>query len=101
MTDFATERENVGEGWRSIIEQLHNDLVKLDPEYTVDQIKEKFGGLRYYATSHSANASVSNQFHDLIDAAERKSLSTCEFCGQPGKQTPPPRWIKTLCGECR
>ena len=34
--------------WFPIIEQTHQALEELIPGYTVLQIKQKFGGLRYY-----------------------------------------------------
>jgi len=40
----------VGKGWMPIIEQLDKDITALDPDYGVQQIKEKFGTLRYYAS---------------------------------------------------
>jgi len=39
----------VGKGWMPIIEQLDKDITALDPDYSITQIKEKFGTLRYYA----------------------------------------------------
>ncbi len=38
-----------GPGWFPLIARLHTDLLELDPNYVVLQIKEKFAGLRYYA----------------------------------------------------
>jgi hypothetical protein len=37
--------------WKPAIVACHEDLVKIDPEYRISQIKEKFGGLRYYYDS--------------------------------------------------
>jgi hypothetical protein len=34
--------------WWPAISWCHEELTKLCPDYTVDQVKEKFGGLRYY-----------------------------------------------------
>jgi hypothetical protein len=83
----------VGAGWLPILEELHLQLLAVDPRYGVAQVKEKFGGLRVYlATPEPDAASLA------IDAAEERALRTCENCGQPGA----PRegsWIKTLCDE--
>jgi hypothetical protein len=40
----------VGDGWRELIEKLSADIVAVDVEnrVVVDQVKEKFGGLRFY-----------------------------------------------------
>lgn len=54
------------------------------------QVKEKWGGLRFYVNS-------SDDYIDgAIALAESLSLRTCEQCGAPGK----PRgggWVRTLC----
>ena len=42
------------------------------------QVKEKFGGLRFYIDNGS------EAIQDLIEAAETESLCTCEDCGLPG-----------------
>ena len=39
----------VGKGWMPIIEQLDKDISAIDPDYSITQVKEKFGTLRYYA----------------------------------------------------
>lgn len=80
----------VGPGWHSIVRPLIERCRK--EGISIAQIKEKFGGLRFYV--HSAPA----DFLDAIDAAEALSISTCEECGKPGKRRPG-GWIKTLCDE--
>lgn len=80
-----------GPGWVPIIEPV----LALCEIYGVgvDQIKEKFGGLRIY-TGHS---------HDVVDAAihdaETLAWKTCEECGAEGKRRSG-GWIRTLCEEC-
>lgn len=34
--------------WLPIVAKLNEDLLNMDPDYRVSQVKEKFGGLRYY-----------------------------------------------------
>lgn len=54
------------------------------------QVKEKWGGLRFYVNSSD------NYIDGAIALAESLSLRTCEQCGAPGK----PRgggWVRTLC----
>jgi hypothetical protein len=60
--------------------------------FQVLQVKEKFGGLRFY-TSFS-NDSISA----LIDAAALESTQTCEVCGKPGNRRGT-SWITTRCDE--
>ena len=57
------------------------------------QVKEKFGGLRFYMTTGS------REIRDLIGKAEKLSFQTCEECGEPGKGRSG-RLITTLCDNC-
>lgn len=79
-----------GAGWNDIVLDLHNKLVKEHPEYYIIQIKEKFGGLRYYV------GRVGDLGYDLINKAEELSYKTCERCGRAGKERPT-GWVLTLC----
>ena len=36
-----------GAGWYPLLIELHADLVALDHDYVVEQVKEKFGTLRF------------------------------------------------------
>ena len=80
------------EGWREIVESLVSDLADMGWDRTLFQIKEKFGGLRFYA------GECSEEMYDRVAEAERKSLETCMKCGKPGVPTGP-GWILTLCEE--
>lgn len=70
----------VGPGWLHIVEDLDTILAREDPDYLILQIKEKFGGLRYYV--EHKNIKYAN---DIISVAETLSFSTCEICGDSGK----------------
>jgi hypothetical protein len=54
------------------------------------QIKEKFGGLRFYV-----NGAIEKHWN-YITFAESMSYSTCEVCGSPGKRYTD-GWHQTLC----
>jgi hypothetical protein len=54
------------------------------------QIKEKFGGLRFYVQA------ATDKHYNYISFAESMSYRTCEQCGAPGK-TYTDGWHKTLC----
>jgi len=58
----------------------------------VQQIKEKFGGLRFY---HVGGDSM---IDGMITMAEAWAAHTCEECGEPGKFRTG-GWFKTLCDE--
>ena len=80
----------VGEGWRVIVSLLIHDLFEMGWDGELHQIKEKFGGLRFYIGGGS------DEIHKRIQEAESDSLKTCERCGRPGKQRNA-GWIRTLC----
>lgn len=42
------------DGWGTLIAELETKLKRLSPDYTISQVKEKFGGLRYYANPGDA-----------------------------------------------
>jgi len=76
-------------------EIINNDLrvvVDACPQVTVDQVKEKFGTLRFYYSGGDDYVS------GLVSMAESMSAVTCEECGNPGKQVGG-GWITTLCKE--
>lgn len=89
-------KAQVGPGWGGLIDDLIADLFKLGWDGKVGQVKEKFGGLRFYIGEGS------KEIHDRVTAAEDLSYKTCEACGEPG--TPGSgkyKWIKTYCDRCR
>lgn len=82
-----------GDGWFDLIYKLCQDLTKIKDDVTALQVKEKFGGLRFYVGFTATNEQLR-----LIDAAEEASYTICEVCGEPGK-TRGGGWIKTLCDK--
>ena len=71
--------------------QLIQDLFAAGWNGQLLQIKEKFGGLRFYI------AEGSDEMYNLIDEAEAKSMKTCQICGEPGKTIWHHGWLTTLC----
>lgn len=61
--------------------------------FAVQQVKEKFGTLRFYC---SGNETI----HKYVRLAEWLSSVTCEDCGKPGKANDS-GWIRTQCDDCR
>lgn len=90
-----------GDGWEPIIrkcaEKIEAEIAKLPEDMRqqvkAEQVKEKFGGLRFYMTSESDAISAA------IKEAESASYRTCELCGAPGKRRGG-GWIQTLCDAC-
>lgn len=84
-------KRQVGKGWHPILEKLYR---KKPRDTVVVQVKEKFGGLRFYT------GGTTEEFLDLIDEAEKASYVICERCGEKGEMRPELGWIKTLCDNC-
>jgi len=91
----------IGDGWVRIIERLSDRLERINQKLPKDearieavQVKEKFGGLRFYTSR------CHDEADRFIAEAERQSLKTCEVCGRPGRQNSN-GWITTLCTKCR
>jgi hypothetical protein len=85
-----------GDGWFDLIWMLSlaiEDELKqhADPNFAVVQVKEKFGGLRYYINGPN------ERIHKLVALTERASELTCEVCGGWGKTRRRGCWLKTLC----
>lgn len=97
---FVTECDD---GWSSLVTACHAELLSLDPNYVVLQVKEKFGGLRYYyATTHEPSDSRAQAMRNAVTKYETMSFSVCEACGEPGEHHQGASgWWKTACESCR
>lgn len=80
-------------GWFEIIKDLITDLIELGWDRKILQVKEKFGGLRFYIPSET------DEMCKRISEAEDKSYQTCEVTGKEGKLRPDLGWYRTLCDE--
>ena len=86
---------NVLYGTKTVTQEAIDEAkVKLDEEATkvpvASQVKEKFGGLRFYVQA------ATDKHYQYITFAESMSYRTCEECGNPGK-TYTDGWHMTLC----
>jgi len=89
-----------GPGWYPIIVELDQQLAGVVPDYEVHQVKEKFGGLRYY---YAGPGHLVDEMDRLVRVAEDKADRTCEACGKPGRlhrTTGAYPWYQTLCRRC-
>lgn len=86
-----------GPGWVPILNELHAQLVELDPNYVLVQVKEKFGTLRVYT---EVDPVVRDPARELVAAAEAQSGTICEDCGDPAELRKDRRWVLTLCEVC-
>ena len=85
-------RDYVEKRKQELIDQPLREIPELVPQVTLDQVKEKFGTLRFYYTGGD------DYISGLVSMAESMSGVTCEECGKPGTQTSG-GWIKTVCKE--
>ncbi len=81
-------------GWWKIVAEVHQKLEALYPDYEVFQIKEKFGGLRYYCSVDHMDMAET-----IIREAEKQAYLTCEECGQPGELRQSIGYWATLCNK--
>jgi hypothetical protein len=91
---------STGDGWYWIINHLCRALQGRtdefgEPQIVASQVKEKFGGLRFYVNG------ASDEQYSLIHFTESLSYSVCEECGTMDKVSlRKDGWIMTLCDTC-
>lgn len=83
----------VEKGWYPIIKKLIIDLIEFGWDKQTCQVKEKFGGLRFYINRGS------DEIFDRISEAEKESYTICEITGKPGQLRTDIGWVRTLCDE--
>lgn len=89
-----------GDGWYEIINNLCNkiqDYLSSNPkvpQVIAKQVKEKFGGLRFYIEGGD------DKIYSFINEAEQLSYKTCEYCGSTNNvKLTKKGWIRALCEE--
>jgi len=98
-----------GDGWFNILDQLMGNIQhhidcknqqkeKFDrgegcPQVTLDQVKEKFGTLRFYYTGGD------DYISGMVSLAESMTGVTCESCGNIGERRGG-GWVHTYCTPC-
>lgn len=92
-----------GDGWFNIINQLMGNIQNhidwrakqghVVPQVTLDQVKEKFGTLRFYYTGGD------DVIDGMVRMAESMSGVTCESCGNVGERRGG-GWVHTYCEPC-
>ena len=87
---------DVGPGWFRLLWRLCEGLEKTEKDnkyFQVEQVKEKFGTLRFYTTGATKKGEA------LITQAEKDSAKTCEVCGKPGILRNRHGWLYVSCEE--
>lgn len=87
-----------GNGWFQLIYNLSKEITDFCKKKGIEipevmQVKQKFGSLRYYYEGSVTEIDL------MIEKAENDSLTTCEFCGQPGVLRRG-GWLEVLCEKC-
>lgn len=91
----------VQDGWKELVLETDAMLLRMDPDYKICQVKEKFGTLRYYYDSELEYGTIERKIMDaIIDAAEAKSAGICEWCGKYGELRTQRYYVLTLCDGC-
>ena len=73
---------DIDEGWYQLVIDCDKELIAIDPHYRIFQIKEKFGGLRYYF--HPSQSDTSKAMNEVVSKYEAIAARTCEATGEPG-----------------
>ena len=93
-----------GEGWRGLLTDLCDLIEPIiaampddDHRAAAIQVKEKFGGLRFYMYGSTPEIDAA------ISVAEARAEKTCERCGAPGvlSSDSPHGWVSVKCSTCR
>jgi len=97
LEHYASE---VGPGWHGLLDPILVEIILYNKknkgnEIRIDQIKEKFGTLRFYVSN------CPEYIEGMITIAEKESGHICEFCGAQGETVQVNRWYFTLCPHHR
>lgn len=99
-----TYLDGMPNGWRrafgtDMCEEIRKVLIKANylNKYRVVQVKEKYGGIRWY--DNGAPSSIYNELQDIIYKYEDISYRTCIWCGRPATKISL-GWISPWCDNC-
>lgn len=91
--------DNVGPGWRDLLEEAHRLALEIDRDYQVSQVKEKFGGLDIYLEGR--DDTTSGELWNAMSPFWNRSRKVCELCGGEGRARVNREWVKTWCDDCQ
>lgn len=105
---------NLPSGWYKIMDKLCSELTIIleealgtnpenteEPLFSVLQVKEKFGGLRFYYMMNTKDDELYKKIQTAVDIAEDASYSTCQVTGNIGALCKNGSHYMTLCEESR
>lgn len=91
--DWKEKQHNWAIEWNKEHPDEPRAVPELIPQVTLDQVKEKFGTLRFYYTGGD------DYISGMVSLAESMTGVTCEGCGNPGKRRGG-GWVHTYCEPC-
>lgn len=101
--DFTwTEISSLPKGWliafaKPLLKELKDAIMKYDEaflyEYMITDIKEKYGGLRWYDNG------ATKEMYKIVDKYENMSYNKCIICGKDGKANSDKFLLEPLCPE--
>lgn len=109
-----TGYHNLPAGWYKIMNRLCSELSVIleealeanpenpeEPLFSVLQVKEKFGGLRFYYMMNTKDDELYRRIQTAVDNAEDTSYSTCQITGNIGVLCKDGSHFMTLCEDSR
>lgn len=87
------------DGWKKLVLEADSMLSFIDPDYKIQQVKQKFGGLRFYFGTEKSGVEYSIMYA-ITEYIESRSRFVCEHCGEFGRLKEDRKWIMTLCNSC-
>jgi hypothetical protein len=85
---------NAEERMQEALNRGLREVEPIVPQVTVDQVKEKFGSLRFYYSGGDP------YIRGLVSMAESMSSVTCETCGNPAEVQNDGGWYRSICNAC-
>ena len=89
-----------GHGWTDLVVRTLETLDRRGTQYSIAQVKQKFGGLRLYLDFGDGASWRDRAF---VEAVEHLCWGVCEECGTTknvDQRTMRNSWITTLCEGC-
>lgn len=107
---FKSIGDMTGPGWWKVLDEAFAQIDALmaqhpDQVFQVMQIKEKFGGLRFYWSAYQKGddavavervEALHAELDKIVYQTEEACSRTCEVCGEPG-EVRTGGWLRTLC----
>lgn len=93
--ELEEAKSNNWEDWPEYWSRDPVEVPEIVDQVVALQVKEKFGGLRFYYGGGDHYVS------GLVSMAESMSYKTCEECGAPGELDTSRSWVRTVCEKHR